>query len=227
MAQHDARQPSVDDDRLQPGQQHDGPDADAGKGDADGKTAPAHEPVRQELRVRGVGHHVGAAADQEAKRRVEVPWLLDGRGKEQASRHQQHAGQDHEARPAGIHDAADDRAQDRRDQEAEREGSGGKAAIPAELVDQRRHQQRERGPRGHADRHRHERDADDQPAVIERQARRPVMETNLHGTFSGDRIDREETTSVGSRYRSTQPTARPPRRYRRPPAPRERRGRRG
>src|SRR5262249_45499931 len=73
-----------------------------------------------------------------------------------------------------------DRAQERRDEEAERECSGNDAPIPPELIDERRHQQRKRRPRRHADGHRHERNADDQPAVVERQARRPISETALH-----------------------------------------------
>ena len=79
MAQHEARQPSLADDRLQPGQQHDGADADAGEGDADGQAAAAHEPVGKEQRLRGEGHEVGAAADQHAERRIELPGLLDRR----------------------------------------------------------------------------------------------------------------------------------------------------
>src|SRR6267142_2516322 len=48
-------------------------DAHARERDADGETAPAHEPVRQEERMADVGHEDRAAADERAQRDVQVP----------------------------------------------------------------------------------------------------------------------------------------------------------
>ena len=135
-----------------------------------------------------VGHHVGAAAHQHAEREIELPRPLDRRRERQPGGEHQHAGQNHDARPTHVQDAPDHRAYDRRHQKTEREGAGGEAAIPAELIDQRRHQQGERGPGGHAQGHRHKRDADDHPAVIKRQAGRPMGGMIRHGT-SGDGSD--------------------------------------
>jgi len=108
-----------------------------------------------------------------------------------------------DARPARIHHPPHDRAQDGRHQEAERERARSKAALPTEFVDQRRHQQRECRPRGHADCHRHERDADDQPAEVERQPRRPVPGTAAHGVG-------QDTRSIAASCGSSGPCARGP-----------------
>jgi hypothetical protein len=75
-------------------------------------------------------------------------------------------------------------AEDGRDDEAEREGSGRKAAIPFELIDQRRHQQGERSSTCDPDRHRHKGDGDDDPALEEGQSRRPVPWALLHGVLN-------------------------------------------
>src|SRR3954470_17539825 len=48
---------------------------------------------------------------------------------------------------------------------SEREGAGGEAAVPAELVEDRREQQREGGAGVDRDPHRHERHRDEQPAI--------------------------------------------------------------
>ena len=63
--------------------------------------APAHEPVRQELRMGGEGHEVGAGAHQHAERGVELPGIGDDGRQQQAGRHQDHAALDHDARAAG------------------------------------------------------------------------------------------------------------------------------
>ena len=107
----DARQPSLADDRLQPGQQYDRPDADAGERDADGQASAAHEPVRQEQRLRGEAHEVCAAADQDTKRCIELPRLCDRGCHEKPASHQTHAAPDDDARAMTVHDPAGDRAQ--------------------------------------------------------------------------------------------------------------------
>ena len=71
--QQAVRQPARPIRRLQPRQQDDRADADAGERDAHRQAAPAHEPVGQEERLAGVAEADAAAADQHAERRVEVP----------------------------------------------------------------------------------------------------------------------------------------------------------
>src|SRR5207249_4277315 len=67
-------------------------------------------------------------------------------------------------------------------QKAEGERARGHAALPAELVEDRREEQREGGPRVDADGHGDEGHGHDQPAVEEGQSHR----TRSHGTrFSG------------------------------------------
>ena len=61
----------------------------------------------------------------------------------------------------------------------ERESSRRGAPVPTKLADKRYHQQRERRPRGNADRHRHKRDGDDHPAEIEWETLRPTGVTIL------------------------------------------------
>ena len=63
------------DDELHRGQQHDGADTHAGKGNAGRQSAPAHEPVGQEQRLAGIAEADAAAADQYAQRGVEMPGL--------------------------------------------------------------------------------------------------------------------------------------------------------
>jgi len=103
MVQHEVRQPSWPDDRLQPGQQRDGADADSGEGDADGQAAPAHEPVGKVKRLRGEGHEVCAATDQDAERRIELPRFFDRGGEEKSGRQQAYAAFDHHAWAMSIH----------------------------------------------------------------------------------------------------------------------------
>ena len=54
-------------------------------------------------------------------------------------------------------------------QKADREGAGDRRPVPAELVEDRREEQREGGPRVDPDRHRDERHRHDHPAVEEGQ----------------------------------------------------------
>jgi hypothetical protein len=60
-----------------------------------------------------------------------------------------------------VHEPTEERAEQRRDQEAKRERAGGDAARPAKLVEDRREQERERGAGVHAHAHRDERDRAD------------------------------------------------------------------
>ena len=162
----------LQDDRLQPRQDQDRADADAGKGDPGRKRAAAHEPVGQILRLHRKAHAVRARAHQHAERRIELPRRLHHRGAQQPRRRQHDADLDHETRSAPVHDTADHRADHRGHQEAEGKGAGREAAIPAELVDDGREHQREGRAGGDAHRHRQEGDHDDHPAEEERQARR-------------------------------------------------------
>jgi hypothetical protein len=96
-----------------------------------------------------------------------MPGGAGARGQPEARAHERHAEQHHVARAAPVHEAAEERTEERRDQEAERERAGGDAARPAELVEDRRKQEREGGARVDADAHGDERDRDDGPAVEE------------------------------------------------------------
>ena len=111
-----------------------------------------------------------ARADQHTQRDVKVPGLVDQRGEQQSDRHQAHAQLHHDPRAVAIHQAAEQGAQNCRNEETERERTRRHAAFPAELIEDRREQQRKRGARADTHAHRHERDGDDHPAVEERQA---------------------------------------------------------
>jgi hypothetical protein len=139
--------------------------------------------------LRGEAHEVCAAADQDTERCIELPRLLDRGCHEKPSGHQTDTASDHDARAIPIHQSAGDRAQGCGDEKAEREGAGNETSIPPELIDKRRQQQRECRARGHTDRHRHERDADDQPPVVERQTRRPPMGRAHYRVLSGLGVD--------------------------------------
>ncbi len=171
-AQQAPRQPSFRMIGLQPRQDQDGADADAGESQPGRQRAAAHEPVGQVLRLHGEAHAVRPRAHQHAQGRVELPRLADHRGAQQARRRQHDADLDHEARPTPVHGPADDGADHGGDQEAEGEGARRQAAIPAELVDDGREHQREGRAGGYAHRDSQEGDQDDHPAEEERQARR-------------------------------------------------------
>jgi hypothetical protein len=94
-----------------------------------------------------------------------MPRLAGQRRQQQPYRHQADAELHHRARADPVHHAAEHRAQDRRDHEAEGERASGDAAIPMELVEDRREQQRESGAGVDADAHGDKYDGDDHPAV--------------------------------------------------------------
>src|SRR6185312_1286729 len=88
------------------------------------------------------------------------------------SSHQRNTKLHHRARTGAIHQTADQRAHEARYDKTEGEGARSDAALPAELVQDRREEQRERGARVDADPHRDEGDGDDDPAVEERKFER-------------------------------------------------------
>ena len=145
-------------------------DADAGKGEPHRQPAAADEPVRQKQRLAGIAEADAAGADQHADGEIEMPGLRRQRRQQQPSCHQRHPKLHHPARTKPVHHPADQGTDGRGDHEAEREGPRGDAALPAELIDDRRKEQRERGARIDADRHGHEGDDDDDPAVEEGKA---------------------------------------------------------
>ena len=152
---------------LHPGQQGHGADADAGEGQPHREAATAVEPVRQKQRLAGIAEADAAGADHDADGHVEMPGLCRQRRQQQPSRHQRDAEFHHRARAGAIHQPADQRADGAGNHEAERERAGRDPALPAELVDDRRKEQRKRGARVDPDRHGDERHRDDDPAVEE------------------------------------------------------------
>ncbi len=152
---------------LHPWQQGHRADADAGKGEPHGEPTAADEPVRQKQRLAGIAEADAARADQHADREIEMPWLRRQRREQQPAAHQRDAELHHRARTEAIHHAPDQRTDGTRYHEAERESARGDAALPSELGNDRRKEQRERRPRIDADRHGDERHDDDQPAVEE------------------------------------------------------------
>ncbi len=99
-----------------------------------------------------------------------MPGLSREGGQQQAGRGGGDADFHHEARPTAVHQPPQQRAEHRGDDEAERESARGHAALPAELIEDRRKEQRESRARVDADGHRDEDDGDDEPAVEEGQA---------------------------------------------------------
>jgi hypothetical protein len=152
---------------LHPWQQGHRADADAGKGEPDGKPAAANEPVRQKQRLSGIAEAHAARADQHADREIEMPGLRRQRREQQTAAHQRDAKLHHPARTEAIHQAADQRTDGTRYHKAEGEGARGDPTLPSELGNDRRKEQRERRPRIDADRHGDKRHRDDQPAVEE------------------------------------------------------------
>ncbi len=150
---------------LHPWQQGHRADADAGKRNADCQPAAANEPVRQEQRLAGIAETDAAGADHDTDGEIEMPRLGRQRRQQQANPHQRDAKLHHPARTEAVHQTADQRAHDRGHHKAEREGAGRDAALPAELADDRRKEQRERGTCIDADRHGDERHRHDHPAV--------------------------------------------------------------
>jgi hypothetical protein len=158
------------DQRLQPRQDRHRADPDAGKRDADRQPAAPHEPMRQIRRLHDIGEAIDPAAAHRAERQVKLPRLAR-QGREQQPRgHRDDADLDNQPRPAPVDHPADKRRDQRREQKAERKHARRDAAIPAEILQHWRVEQREGGPRVDPDRHRHKRDADQHPAVEERQA---------------------------------------------------------
>ena len=156
---------------LEPWQQDDRAHADTGKREAHREPAAADEPVGQEQSLAGVTQADAAAAHQHAECRVKLPWFLHQRRQQQSRTDQDHPQFIHDQRAALVHQPAKRWAHDCRHDEAEREGAGRRAAIPAELVEDRREQQGECGARIHRHAHGDEDDGHDDPAIEERQAR--------------------------------------------------------
>jgi hypothetical protein len=76
-----------------------------------------------------------------------MPGLRRQRRQQQPAAHQRHAKLHHRARSEAVHHAPDQRTGNARRHEAERKRAGCDAAVPAELADDRRIEQRERGAR--------------------------------------------------------------------------------
>ena len=152
---------------LHPGQQRHRADADAGERQPDRKAAPAIEPVGQKQRLTGVAETDAAGADHDADGQIEMPWLRRQRREQHAARHQRDAKLHHGAGADAIHQPADQRTHDAGNHKAEREGARRDAALPAELIDDRRKEQRKGGAGVDADRHGDEGHGDDDPAVKE------------------------------------------------------------
>lgn len=134
---------------------------------AHGEAAAADEPVRQKQRLTGITEADAARADHDADGEIKMPGLRRQRRQQQSAAHQRDPDLHHRARTVAVHHPADQRTDDAGNHEAEGKRAGGDAAFPAELADDRRKEQRERGPRIDADRHGHERHRDDGPAVEE------------------------------------------------------------
>ncbi len=180
---------------LHPRQQGHRADADAGKGEPHGQPAAANEPVRQEQRLAGIAETNAARADQHTDRQIEMPWLRRQRRQQQPAAHQRDAELHHPARTEAIHHAADQRTDGSRYHKAERERARGEATVPPELADDRRKEQRERGPRIDADRHGDEGHHNDQPAVEERKSYHRV---SIFGRLGADCLVKITLAAAGS-----------------------------
>src|SRR3989441_11726751 len=141
-------------------------------GPAAGRAPPSDEPVGEEERGTGIAQTDAAPADEDAERGVEMPRLPHQRGQQQPGGHETHARLDQDSRPTAIHQAAKGGAQNGGDEKAEGECTGRYAPLPAELVEDRREEQREGGARVDPHAHRDESDGHDDPAVEEGQCQR-------------------------------------------------------
>ena len=105
-ARHAVRQPARVINALQPRQQDDRADADAGEGEAHGEASAANEPVGQEQPLACVAKADAAAADQHAERGVELPRLVHQRGQQQSDSDQDNAQLVDHQRAAPVHQPA-------------------------------------------------------------------------------------------------------------------------
>src|SRR2546428_5342571 len=101
-----------------------------------------------------------------------MPRLAHQRGQQQPGGHEPHAQLDHDSGPTAIQQAAKEGAQTGEDEKAEGDCTGRYAPLPAELVEDRREEQREGGARVDPHAHRDEGDGHDDPAVEEGQCQR-------------------------------------------------------
>ena len=138
---------------LQQRQQEDRPQPHTREGDARRQAAPALKPGRQEERLTGVAQTHAACAHQHPEGEIEVPGLRGQRGQNQPPARDHDADERHPAWATRIHEPAKRWAQKSRDQKAERKGAGRHAAIPAELLQDGRKEERE--GRACIDAHRH------------------------------------------------------------------------
>src|SRR5262249_43178895 len=144
---------STPDQGLQPGQYEDRAHTDAREGHAHGQAAPAYEPVREKERLTSIAQTVGTPTDKHTECGIQVPWLVYQWGQHQPSGHESHPHLDYCPWPTAIHQAADAGAQGRRDEEAKRKRPSRHASLPAELVENRREEQRKGGARVDAQAH--------------------------------------------------------------------------
>src|SRR5262249_35911423 len=112
---------------------------------------------------------VSTPTDKHTERGIQVPWLVHQWGQHQPSGHESHPHLDYYPWSTAIHQAADAGAQSRRDEEAKRERPSCDASLPAELVEDRREEQRKGGACVDAHAHRDEGHSHNDPAVEERE----------------------------------------------------------
>ena len=154
---------------CEPGQDRDRAGPDPRERDAKRKSASADKPVRQVKGLYSVGETVDPAPGEYAEREIKLPRFADNRRQDQARPHRDYAKLDDNSRPSQVRQPTDKRGDDRRDEEPERERTGGDAAIPTEFVEDGREQQGEGRAGIDPDRHRDEGDRDKKPAIEERQ----------------------------------------------------------
>ena len=167
---------------AEPRQDRDRTDADAREGDAQRQPAAPHKPIRQIERLPGIGEAVDPAAGERAQGQIKLPRLADQAAEQQPDTHRGDAKLDDKPRAALIHQPPDKRGHDRRDEKPERKRARCQTAVPAKLVEHRWEQEREGGARIDPDRHRHEPDRDQHPAIKERRGANALVFRRRRGS---------------------------------------------
>src|SRR5206468_3752870 len=132
--------------------------------DADRAPAPLGEPARQEH-----PHRYRAQADEpngaeEAGVEIELPGASDCRGQERGGGQEADPGEDHAPRAQSIDEQARDGGERALNDRRQRQRAGGQRPGPAELLDQRRKEHREREIEPVRDGERHPHDDEDRGA---------------------------------------------------------------
>ena len=148
-----------------PGQQQDGPAADAGEGDPNREAALAHKPMGQKQCMPNIADKDAATDHEHPDGEVQVPWVTDSGGQHHPATDQDHAERHNDPGPHAVHQHPQQRCDEGGSHEAHRKGAGCDPALPPKLGHQGWEEERERRAGIDPNPHRDKGDRHDDPAV--------------------------------------------------------------